>query len=309
MTTVVLLTRDADLIGELQAAFAAHAPQLTVVTQDDARASTATVAACWFPPVGSLAALPRLQLVHSVAAGVEHLVAAGPYPALPVCRVVDPAHRQGMLEYMRWAVLHYQRGFDQVLAHQPSQTWRRPPQVPAGDYRVGVMGLGSLGAAVAEDLADAGYAVRGWARTPKYLRGVDCQAGDAALSRFLDGLDLLINLLPLTPATAGILGHATFTQLARGAVIVNGGRGGHLDAQALATALSEGQVRAALLDVFTHEPLPATDPLWHLPGVTVTPHMASAASYPCIATQVAENTRRLAAGEPLLHTVDPALGY
>lgn len=309
MTTVVLLTEDAGLVSELQTAFATHAPQLTVVTQDDARAGTATVAACWFPPAGSLTALPELQLVHSVAAGVEHLVAAGPYPALPVCRVVDPAHRQGMLEYMRWAVLHYQRGFDQVLDKQRQQRWSRPPQLPASAYRVGVMGLGSLGAAVASDLAGAGYAVRGWSRTPKQLAGVACHAGDAALPGFLEGLDLLINLLPLTPATQGVLGQATFGRLARAAVVVNGGRGGHLDRSALRDALASGQLRAALLDVFETEPLPADDPLWRLGGVTVTPHMASAASYPCIAQQVAENARRLTAGEDLLNTVDLTLGY
>lgn len=309
MTVVVLLSRDEGLIDQLRGAFAEHAPQLTVVTREDSRARDAVIAACWFPPAGSLHALPALRLIHSVAAGVDHLEQPGGLPALPVCRVVDPEHRRGMIEYVRWAVLHYQRGFDQVLQQHATRCWARPPQVSAADYRVGVMGLGSLGAAVAEDLADAGYGVRGWARTAKTLRGVATHAGDREFVPFLENLDLLVNLLPLTPNTRGILGRSTFRHLTRGAVVVNCGRGGHLDPEGLTAAVAEGQVRAALLDVFDTEPLPLTDPLWTIPGVTVTPHMASAASYPCIARQVAENARRLSAGQPLLNPVDARLGY
>ena len=307
--TVVLLSRDNLLLKQLQAAFARSAPQLKAVLADDPQAANAQIAACWFPLPGSLAALPNLQVIHSVAAGIDHLDHDPSCPDLPICRVVDPGHRQGMTEYVRWAAIHYHRGFDQVLLQQQDQRWERPLQRAAGQFKVGVMGLGSLGSAIALDLAAAGYDVRGWARRSKDLPGVQTFAGAEKLDPFLEGLELLINLLPLTSETRGILGNATFEHLANGAAIVNCGRGGHLNIDDLEQALNGGKLSGALLDVFEQEPLPVDHRLWNMPGVTITPHMASAASHDCIAEQVAENFRRLNADEPLLNCADRTLGY
>lgn len=309
MKPLVLLSTDQTLLGQLQAAFARNAPQLPVVLADDPLAEQAQVAACWFPPAGSLGGLPNLKLIHSVAAGVDHLAHDPSQPALPVCRVVDPAHRQGMAEYVRWAVIHYHRDFDLAMAQQQRQLWLRHPQRPAADFHIGVMGLGSLGGPIAAELAAAGYAVRGWARSEKQLPGVRTFAGSAEFNGFLDGLDLLVNLLPLTESTRGILCRQTFQALAPGAAVINCGRGQHLHQQDLIAAVASGRLRGALLDVFDQEPLPADNPLWSTPGIVVTPHMASCASHDCIAQQVAENARRLAGAEPLLNRVDPALGY
>ncbi|WP_438299232.1 2-hydroxyacid dehydrogenase [Pseudomonas sp. NMS19W] len=309
MNTVALMSRDMLLLKQLQEAFARRAPQLSAVLADDPRAVNAQIAACWFPLPDSLAALPNLQVIHSVAAGIDHLEHDPSCPDLPVCRVVDPGHRQGMTEYVRWAVIHYHRGFDQVLEQQRQQHWERPLQRPAHEFRIGVMGLGSLGSAIAQDLSTAGYDVRGWARSSKDLPGVQTFAGTDAFNPFLDGVELLINLLPLTHETRGILNRQTFERLANGAALINVGRGGHLNIEDLQQALARGKLRGALLDVFEQEPLPADHPLWKTPGVTITPHMASAASHDCIAEQIAENFRRLNAGEPLLNSADRLLGY
>jgi len=158
MNTIVLLSSDSVLLGQLQAAFARKAADMHVVLADAPEAVHAQVAACWFPPAGSLKALPNLRLVHSVAAGIDHLQSDPSRPDLPICRVVDPAHRQGMTEYVRWAVLHFHRGFDRVLRQQPERLWQRHPQHSAAEFKVGVMGLGSLGAAIAQDLAAPGIA-------------------------------------------------------------------------------------------------------------------------------------------------------
>jgi glyoxylate/hydroxypyruvate reductase A len=309
MNTVALLSRDSLLLKQLQEAFARSAPQLKAVLAEDPQAKNAQVAACWFPLPGSLAKLPNLQVIHSIAAGIDHLEHDPSCPDLPVCRVVDPGHRQGMTEYVRWAVIHYHRGFDQVLAQQRQQHWERPLQRPASQFRIGVMGLGSLGSAIALDLAAAGYAVRGWARSSKDLPGVQTFAGADSFNGFLDGVELLINLLPLTDETRGILNQQTFERLANGAALINVGRGAHLNIEDLQQALKQGKLRGAMLDVFEQEPLPAEHPLWKTPGVTITPHMASAASHDCIAEQIAENFRRLNSGEPLLNSADRQLGY
>ena len=309
MNTVALLSRDLLLLKQLQAAFARSAPHLTAVLADDPRAFDAQIAACWFPLPGSLAALPNLQVIHSVAAGIDHLEYDPSCPDLPVCRVVDPGHRQGMTEYVRWAVIHFHRGFDQVLQQQKRRHWERPLQRPASQFRIGIMGLGSLGSAIAEDLTKAGYDVRGWARSTKDLSGVQTFVGTQSFTAFLHNVELLINLLPLTHETRGILNQTTFEHLATGAALVNVGRGAHLNIEDLQQALQTGKLRGAILDVFDQEPLPSDHPLWTTAGVTITPHMASAASHNCIAEQIAENFRRLNSGEELLNSADRTLGY
>lgn len=310
MNRLVLLCQNPALTDWLAALFAEHAPHLHVLRPDDALAPLAEVAVCWFPPEGSLGRLPNLRLVHSIGSGVDHLAQdSSRNTSVPVCRVVDPDHTQGMSEYVHWGVLHFHRGFDQVIAGNPRQHWQRPVQRKAQDYKVGVMGLGAIGAPVAQRLAAAGYHVRGWARTPRQIDGVTTFDGAPALHDFLAGLDVLVNLLPLTASTHGVLSHAVFRHMAKGSGLINCGRGQHLNAEDLRQALASGQLRGALLDVFEQEPLPADSPLWHTPGVWVTPHMASAASDLCIAQQVADNVSRLAAGLELNNLVDPELGY
>ncbi|MBC3475809.1 2-hydroxyacid dehydrogenase [Pseudomonas taiwanensis] len=310
MASLVLLCQNPVLTDWLTALFAEHAPQLQVLRPEDAQAADAEIAVCWFPPQGSLGRLPNLRLVHSIGSGVDHLAQDDSRnPALPVCRVVDPDHTLGMSEYVHWGVLHFHRGFDQVIAGNATQHWQRPKQRKAQDFKVGVMGLGAIGAPVAVRLAEAGYDVRGWARTPKDIEGVKTFGGPQVLHEFLGELDVLVNLLPLTATTQGLLGHEVFRHMARGSALINCGRGQHLDADGLGQALASGQLRGALLDVFEQEPLPADSPLWHTPGVWVTPHMASAASDRCIAEQVAENMTRLANGAELNNLVDPELGY
>lgn len=310
LPSVVLLCREQPLEDWLAGVFACHAPELKVLRPHDPGAERAEVAVCWYPAEGSLGRLPGLRLIHSIGSGVDHLEHDRSRPAgLPVCRVVDPDHSLGMAEYVHWGVLHFHRGFDQVLDGRASQQWQRPVQRAARDYRVGVMGLGAIGTPVAARLAQAGYGVRGWARTARGLDGIATFAGDGALPGFLDGLDLLVNLLPLTATTRGLLNRELFGHMAQGAALINCGRGEHLVEADLLDALASGQLRGALLDVFASEPLHRDSPLWQAPGVWITPHMASAASDACIARQIADNLQRLRAGLPLNHQVDPELGY
>lgn len=310
MTHLVLLCQDPALTDWLAALFARHAPNLQVLRPDDDGAQQAQVAVCWFPPAGSLGALTQLRLVYSIGSGVDHLAQdTSRDPSVPVCRVVDPDHTLGMSEYVHWGVLHFHRGFDQVIAGNTSQRWQRPTQRRAQAFKVGVMGLGAIGAPVAVRLAEAGYDVRGWARTPRAINQVKTFSGPSTLNEFLQGLDVLVNLLPLTASTHGVLCSEVFEHMAHGAALINCGRGQHLNQADLRLALASGQLRGALLDVFEQEPLPGDSALWHTPGVWVTPHMASAASDLCIAQQVAENVARLEAGRALNNLVDPELGY
>jgi len=309
VTRLVLLSQD-DELDELQQALEARASGICSIHRAaDPLSAHAEVAICWNPPAGSLGALPQLRLIHSIAAGVDHLASDPSRPPVATCRVVDPDLRRGMAEYVIWGVLHHFRRFDEVLQRQPHQQWQAPAQLRASDWRVGVLGLGELGGYVARQLAGLGFAMRGWSRSAKVIDGVSCWAGNEQLAAFADGLDCLICLLPLTEESQGILDSELFARLRSGAVLINPGRGGHLQRNDLLRALENGQLRAALLDAFEEEPLPAADPLWRTAGVTITPHMASSASSEVIAEQVLANVQRMQAGQPLLNQVDPDLGY
>ncbi|QET04113.1 MULTISPECIES: 2-hydroxyacid dehydrogenase [Cupriavidus] len=307
-TRIAFISQSAslDYFGPLMADALPHAE---VSVWPDPRCLEADIAVCWIPPPGIYARMPRLRLIHGIAAGVDNILEGQDTRGLPVCRVVEPGLTQGMVEYVRWSVLYFHRDFDHMAMQQRERVWKRLPLRPAADCRVGVMGLGELGGVVARTLRDDGYDVGGWSRSPREIDGVATWHGDEGLPAFLARTDVLICLLPLTDATRGILGARTFAQLPRGAAIVHCGRGEHLAVDALTDALSTGHLRGAVLDVFPVEPLPEDSPLWRCPGVVVTPHMASMASSAEIVRQVAANVARLGSGEPLRNTVDLARGY
>jgi len=284
-------------------------PGAEVAVWPDPGCLQAEVAVCWNTTPGLYAQMPNLKLIHSIAAGVDNVVAGQDLRGLPVCRVVDPDLAQGMVEYVLWAVLYFHRNLDRAVAQQKEHLWKRPPLKRAADFRVGVMGLGELGNKVATALSGFGYPVSGWARSPRELAGITTHAGSESLTAFLGQSDVLVNLLPLTDATRGILGKPVFDALPKGAAIVGCGRGEHLVEADLADALASGQLRGAVLDVFAQEPLPAGNPLWDMPGVVVTPHMATMAAPAVIVQQVTENIRRMQSSQPLRNAVDTARGY
>ena len=189
-------------------------------------------AACWKPRPGLLAGYPNLKVIFSLGAGVDHLFLDPALPDVPVVRVVDPDLTQRMSE---WVLLH-------VLLHHRQQRmydWQQSERIwvddrfqpAAGDVRVGVMGMGELGADAATKLRMVGFDVAGWARTHKALPDIPVFAGAGELDAFLARTEILVCLLPLTPHTRGILNAGLLRKLARegrlgGAILLNAGRGG-----------------------------------------------------------------------------------
>jgi glyoxylate/hydroxypyruvate reductase A len=137
---------------------------------------------------------------------------------------------------------------------------------------------------------------------------VTCYASDD-LDRFLSRTNVLVNFLPLTPATDGLLNARLFARLPRGACLVNLARGGHVVDADLIAALDSGQLGGAMLDVFNDEPLPADHPFWKHPRIIVTPHVAAVTLASEAAAQVIANLQRLERGEAPLGAVDRNLGY
>lgn len=314
----VLLTGRLDA-GERLAWLAAlrHAcPGVRWLDDTAARAAPARVRAAVVanPPPGSLQGLPALALIQSLWAGVDRLLADPTLPdGVPIARMVDPMMSAAMAETALWAVLALQRDFFVYARQQQARQWQQLPQRRASETRVTVLGLGEMGRSAAQAIARQGLAVTGWAAHERPGRsvpaGVQAIFGDAALAALLPATDVLVNLLPLTPATRGLLSASLFARLPRGAGIVNLARGAHLVEPDLLAALDAGQVGHAVLDVFAHEPLPPDHPYWSHPRVTVLPHVAAATDPRSAAAVVVANLRALAEGRPLAHLVDRARGY
>jgi glyoxylate/hydroxypyruvate reductase A len=277
-------------------------PGRTIVTPETVGDRAAvTWAVSWRHPHGALADLPNLAAIFSLGAGVDHLFGDPLLPDAPIVRAVDPDLRDRMSE---WVALHalihlrQQRMYDW---QQDQAIWAEDADQPAAaDLRVGVLGLGVLGADAARKLATIGFDVAGWSRTPRDLDGIACFHGADGLEAMLARTDLLVALLPLTPATRGMLNAGLFARLAPdgrlgGPILLNAGRGGLQVEADILEALDSGVLKAATL--------------WRHPRVTISPHNAAISTPQAIAAAIAAQIEAFERGEPLRNLVDRARGY
>lgn len=310
MTPTLVFSSHVDSFEDWKALLTPHLPQLRICRPEEVEdpASVQYVLA-WKPPQGFFGQYPNLKMLVNLGAGVDALVGRDDLPPVPITRISDPDMSRMMASYVLFAVLRYARDIPALEQAQRERRWQfLHPRLPSS-IRVGVLGLGELGAFAAHELARQGFDVRGWSRSAKQLDGVTCVHGTEQLDAFLAGSDILVVMLPLTPKTRGLLNAQRLAQLPRGACFINVSRGALVDQQALTAALASGQIGAATLDVFDPEPLPPEDPLWSMENVLITPHLASVAIPASAAQQIADNIRRLERGEPVQHRIDPARGY
>jgi glyoxylate/hydroxypyruvate reductase A len=223
--------------------------------------------------------------------------------------MVDPSLVSGMNEFVLLSVLRYHRGLPVYETQQRAKHWKQIMSPLAEDRVVGILGLGQLGARCAQSLSALGFKVRGWSRSPHELEGIATFHGRSELKQFLQGCEILVCLLPLTPDTRDLLNKDLFEELPAGAFVINASRGDVLVEKDLLAALESGHLGGATLDVFRQEPLPPTHPFWDHPKVTVIPHAAALTQPKTAARTVADNIARDQAGQPLLNAVDLATGY
>jgi len=262
------------------------------------------------PPVGALQGLPSLRLIQSLWAGIDKLLTDASVPAeVPLARMVDPAMNQTMAETALWAVLSLQRDFFDYAVQQRTSVWQQHALRRPNDVAVAVLGLGQRGECCARVLAQHGFRVSGWSTRAASIAGVTTFAGEAALPRVLGNADVVVNLLPLTPATHGLFDRRRLAQMRRGASLVNLARGAHVVDADLLAALDGGHLARAVLDVFHTEPLPAGHAYWSHPRVTLLPHVAAPTDPRSAAPIAAANVNALLAGKPLVHLVDRVRGY
>lgn len=326
MTTTMVFAGDpatrAEWAPHLERAAAASATRPVVVMDPSTLAPSEAHYLLYAPdgPVSDLSDYANLRAILSLWAGVDGLFAPdqplggdsrrAPPTGVPLARMVEPGLTLGMVDYVVGHVMRAHLGVDAQWAAKRARRWDARPPPLAQDRLVGVMGLGQLGAAAAEALTALWFQVRGWSRTPKRLERVTCFAGLEALDAFLDGIDVLVALVPLTTETRGLLNARRLERLAPGAHVINAARGGVLVEADLLSALDrEGGLSGATLDVFDEEPLPQTHPFWAHDRILVTPHVASATRPSTAAPALLAQIDRCERGEPLSHVVDFARGY
>jgi glyoxylate/hydroxypyruvate reductase A len=264
----------------------------------------------WQPEAGLLGSLPNLKLIVGLGAGVDHLLRDPSLPRdVPIVRLVDPYMTDAMSEYVVLQVLRLHRQDLDYLAQQRAGIWREREQKNAAERPVGILGFGTLGQDAGRKLRALGFEVAGWSRSAKQVSGFATYAGTAGLHTLFARSEIVVCLLPLTAATAGILNAAAFQRLPHGAGLVNAGRGGHLVEEDLIPALESGQLSGAVLDVFREEPLPQGHPFWRHPRIILTPHIAAETHPPTAAPIIQGAIRRCEAGLPLDNRVDLGRGY
>jgi len=281
-------------------ALSAAMPEAHWLDLDTARARPHDVQAAVVanPPPGSLQGLPKLRLIQSLWAGVDRLLADTTLPAgVPIARMVDPAMNAAMAETALWAVLSLHRGFFTYAQQQRESRWLPQPQRRADEVNVLILGQGEMGRTAAARIAALGYRVQGWRRD-----GVP-------LAPLLAVAQIVINLLPLTPETHGVLNAAFFAAMPAQASLVNLARGKHVVDADLLAALDSGHLQHAVLDVFHVEPLPRNHPYWQHPRVTVLPHAAAATDARSAAAVAVANLRAVRDGLPFANRVDLTRGY
>lgn len=259
--------------------------------------------------LASAAALPQLRIVQSLSAGVENIVAAGFAPGVPILTGAG-LHSLTVAEHTVGLLLSLLRSLPESLDAQRRHEWSweiggpqplNPPERLNSlvGARVLVWGFGQIGQTLAPVLAGLGAEVRGVARSAGERAGFPVVA-EADIAAELPGTDVLVDILPGGDATRHAIDAAVLAALPDRALVVNVGRGSTVDPVALREALEAGTLGGAALDVTEPEPLPADDPLWDAPRLLLTPHSAGGRPVGADA-RIAENLRRLDAGEDLLH--------
>ena len=286
-----------------------------VVTEPDgADDPSIAYAVVWKQRPNLLSRLPNLRAIFSIGAGVDHILADPTLPDVPIVRVVADNLTQHMTDYVLWRVLDHHRQGMLYRAQQKRKVWREPPQRPANDISVGIMGFGELGRAAAKVLLAAGFHVNGWSRGEHSMPDVTTFHGEKGLTPFLNATDILVVLVPLTPQTTGIVNYKLLKQLRRrnglgGAVLINAGRGRLQKDADILRALDDGTLKEASLDVFEVEPLPKTSPLWNHPQVFVTPHAAATSDPAYLVAPMLAQMEAFERGEKLTNLVDRKAGY
>jgi phosphoglycerate dehydrogenase-like enzyme len=262
-------------------------------------------------PRGHWSQARRLRMIQMVGAGADAVLPAPDLPERVLLANARGAHDPEMSEFVLALILAVAKQLPRAMAQQHEREWKLFGTQRLSGRTLGVLGLGTIGRAVAKRAAALGMRVIGTKRSPEPLAEVDQVLPPSQTRRVLEESDVVVVILPRTPETEGLLDQAAIAAMRPGAQLVNVARGGIVDEVALARALREGRLGGAAFDVFDQEPLPPSSPLWDTPNLLITPHAAGVNSE--YMARLGEiffgNIRRLEREEPLVNPVDREKGY
>ena len=308
MTSVIVLSPHAHRYRGIIEARGLDAADLTFAENLEEALPAAADAEVLFGAPDQLAELvphcPALRWIQSSWAGVTPLLALPrrDYRLTGVKEIFGAP----MSEYVLGWLLALERN---IPAHYGSRSWNPLRDGRIQGKAVGIMGTGSIGSHVAGSCRSLGMTTRGLNSDGRDVAGFDRCWPTASRLDFAAGLDYLVALLPDTPATDGLVDRELLARLSSAAIVINGGRGNAVVTADLVDALEQGDIRHAVLDVLPVEPVPDDDPLWKVPGLTITSHTAAPTPAEAIVEIFIDNLQRYRRGEALRHEIDFDRGY
>lgn len=280
------------------------------VYPEDHEKENVEFALVWNHPRALFKNYPNLKVIASMGAGVDHILND---PGLPeqvkITRVIDEELTEDMSDFVLSQVMNKIRNLHFYSRNQQEKKWDRSLYKRPKDTKVGIMGLGVLGDAVAQKLHQNNFKVSAWSRTSKDCENIECYHGKDQLEKFLRNSEILVCLLPLTDDTENILNADLFDMLPEGAYVINVARGQHLVEHDLLEMIDNGHLSGAALDVFREEPLPEEHPFWEHSKINITPHIASVTNPKSVVPQIIDNYKRMKADKDLINQVTLEMGY
>lgn len=307
--SLLLISRNRDMTPFRDAIQRADPDIMTEIWPDVSSPQRVLFAVAWNHPGNVFHPYKNLKAVSSLGAGADHLTGDTSLSAhIPIARVVTTSLSEQMGDYILMSVLNLLRRTHHYYYQQNLGTWNTLPAYPKKSLNTGIMGLGELGISSANRLIQAGCKVSGWSKSKKKLSGVETFT-EQELDTFLKETNILVNLLPLTRETDGILNLQLFKKLKKPAFLINVARGQHLVEEDLIYALDRNILEHAILDVFETEPLSESHPFWNRKSVTITPHIASVTDPDETAELLIDNYKRVLSDQPLRFLVERKRGY
>ena len=262
-------------------------------------------------PPGALAKMPRLKVIQSLTAGVDHWLSRKDLKPEHTLIAARGTHRIQVPENILGALFHITKKFHQIALQQAESRWNRSVSETLAGKTLGILGLGAIGQQLAMKAAALEMRVIGTKRTPEPVAGVEKVYGFDETDKVLSQSDYVVVLLPVTPLTENYLNKTQIAKMKPTAWLINFARGAIIVDQDLIAAVKAKTIAGAVLDVFRTEPLPAEDPFWTTPGIWVLPHIGG--FHPqrdsWVAELLSDNIRRHLDGLPLREVVDRERGY
>ncbi|MBW2962121.1 2-hydroxyacid dehydrogenase [Mesonia aestuariivivens] len=309
MNKIVLICPERNDVSKWVETFKKENESLTIeVYPEDTDREKTEFVATWNPPADAFEKFPNLKVIASMAAGVKHITSKEIPKNVKVTRVKDDYLNYDLSYFVLNSILNYLRNMPLYFQHQEEKTWNRQAYKRPKDTTVGILGFGNIGQAIGKVLHKNDFEVLGWSRSKKEVEGITTYE-EPQLDEFLAKVEVLVCMLPHTPATENILNKKLFQQLPKGAYLINVGRGAHLQEEDFLAALASGQLSGAALDVFKTEPLPKEHSFWNHDKITITPHTASITNPKTIVPKMIENYNRMKNNETLKDEVDLQKGY